>query len=403
MADSGLDEGDLYLDFNATAPLARAAAEAMKAALEQRLVNPASSHRAGERSARVLEAARAEVAALVGAAPEEVVFTSGATEANHLALFGLIGPPVSGRRVGPPPSGRGVAPPRRGRGIVVSAIEHSSLLDATRLLEELGAAATRVAPAANGVVAVAPLLAAVRPETALVALMHANNETGVLQPVEAAARALAERGVAFHVDAAQSAGRVALDWNALAATTLSLTAHKLGGPPGVGALIVRRGTRLVPLIRGGRQERGRRGGTPNLLGIIGFAAAAKAARARGRGDASVRDEFERRLLAQIPLVRIQGSGAPRIPNTSSVTFTGGDGSRILAELSRRGVHASAGSACQAGAPEPSHVLRAMGLPAADVRATVRFSFGPDADLAQAERAVAAVVAALASAAGARAD
>jgi cysteine desulfurase len=382
MPDFGLDAGDLYLDYNSTAPLCAAAADAMRAALEMRLVNPASSHRAGERSARRLEAARADVAALVGAAPEEVVFTSGATEANHLALFGSIGPPF------------------RGRGVVVSAIEHSSLLDAARLLEELGATVTLVPPRQDGSVAAEALLAEVTPATALVALMHSNNETGVLQPVGEVARALAARGVAFHVDAAQSAGRVALDWSELPATTLALTSHKLGGPPGVGALFVRRGRRLSPFVRGGRQERGRRGGTHNLIGILGFAAAAAVARARSPGRPQVRDDFERRLAALAPAPRMQGAGTTRLPNTSSVTFPAVDGSRLLAELSRRGVHASAGSACQAGAPEPSHVLRAMGLPAADVRATLRFSFGPDAEAAQAERAVAAIGSALAALAGA---
>ena len=382
MPDFGLDAGDLYLDYNSTAPLCEAAAGAMRAALEMRLVNPASSHRAGERSARCLEAARADVAALVGAAAEEVVFTSGATEANHLALFGSIGPPF------------------RDRNVVVSAIEHSSLLDAARLLEELGATVTRVPPRPDGSVAAEALLAAVTPATALVALMHSNNETGVLQPAGEVARALAPRAIAFHVDAAQSAGRVALDWNTLPATTLALTSHKLGGPAGAGALVVRRGRRLVPFVRGGRQERGRRGGTHNLIGILGFAAAAVAARARGPGRPEARDGFERRLAELASAPRIQGAGASRLPNTSSVTFPGLDGSRLLAELSRRGVHASAGSACQAGAPEPSHVLRAMGLPAADVRATLRFSFGPDAEVAQAERAVAAIASALAALAGA---
>ena len=355
--DPMLDPSDLYLDMNATAPLSREAAAAMREAMERALVNPASAHRAGERSARLLEAARADVAALVGADPDEVVFTSGATEANHLALFGTVGPPFSGRH------------------LVVSSIEHASLLEAARLLEELGAAVTRVDPGPDGRVAVAALLAALRPATALVALMHSNNETGVLQPVDETAEALAERGVALHVDAAQSVGRVALDWKSVRATTLAFTSHKLGGPTGVGALVVRAGTRLAPLLRGGRQERGRRGGTQPLLGAIGFAAAARATRAHGPVDSAARDAFERRLAALLPKIAIRGGAAPRLPNTSSVTIPGRAARLLLDELSRRGLHASAGSACQAGAPEPSHVLKAMGLPAADVRATLRFSFG----------------------------
>jgi cysteine desulfurase len=383
MADFGLEPGELYLDWNSTAPLSMTAAAAMRSAFELRLVNPASSHRAGERSARRLEEARAEVAALVGATPAEVVFTSGATEANHLALFGSLGPPF------------------RGRNLVVSAIEHSSLLDAARLLEELGATLTIVPPRPDGTVAADALLSAVTKTTALVALMHSNNETGVLQSVDVVGRALASRGVALHVDAAQSAGRVALDWSSLPATTLALTSHKLGGPPGVGALVVRSGARLVPFVRGGRQERGRRGGTHNLPGILGFAAAAAEARARGPGRSLVRDDFERRLALLVPTPRVQGADVARLPNTACVTFPAVDGSRLLAELSRRGVHASAGSACQAGAPEPSHVLRAMGLPAADVRATLRFSFGPDAEVAHAERAATAIAQSLAALAGPR--
>jgi cysteine desulfurase len=381
-----LDPSDLYLDMNSTAPLSRAAADAMRDAMEHALVNPASAHRAGERSARLLEAARADVAALVGAEPAEVVFTSGATEANHLALFGLLGPPFGGRH------------------LVVSSIEHSSLLEAARLLEELGAEVTRVDPEPSGRVAAAALLAAVRPGTALVALMHSNNETGVLQPVHEVAETLASRAIALHVDAAQSVGRVAVDVKSLRATTLAFTSHKLGGPTGVGALVVRAGTRLAPLLRGGRQERGRRGGTQPLLGAIGFAAAARSVRSRDPMEPAARDAFEARLSALLPGVSIRGADVPRLPNTSSATIPRADARRLLDELSRRGVHASAGSACQAGAPEPSHVLKAMRLPAADVRATLRFSFGADhrgEDGARAAELVAATATAIEEAARTR--
>jgi len=371
-----LEPDDLYLDHNATAPLCAEAAAALRAAFDAKLVNPASAHRAGERSARLLRGARADVAALVGARPDEVVFTSGATEANHAALFGLIGSPFGGRHV------------------VVSAIEHSSLLAAAALVAELGGSVTRVESRPDGAVATASVLAALEPGTALVALMHANNETGVLQPVAEVAEALAARGIPLHVDAAQSAGRVAIDWSELRATTLAITSHKVGGPTGCGALIVRAGTRLRPLLRGGTQEQGRRGGTHALLAILGFAAAARAARLRLPFPAAARDAFEARLRALVPSHRIQGGAVPRLPNTSSVTFPGVDGARLLAELSRRGLHASAGSACQAGSPEPSHVLRAMGLPAAEVRATLRFSFGPEHTATHGETAAERVAQAL---------
>jgi cysteine desulfurase len=371
-----LEPTDLYLDYNATAPLSAAAAEAMREAIELRLVNPASAHRAGERSARLLARARRDVAALIGAADEEVVFTSGGTEANHAALFGLAGPPYAGRHV------------------VVSAIEHPSLLGAAEWLEQLGATVARVAPRAHGAVDPGDLLAAVRPDTVLVALMHANNETGVLQPVEAVGAALAARSIAFHVDAAQSAGRLALDFARMPATSLAITAHKIGGPPGCGALIVRRGTRLTPWLRGGTQERARRGGTHALPAILGFAAAARAALARPSASSAARDAFEARLRADVPDVQIQGVACSRLPNTASVTFPGVVAAELLAELSRRGLHASAGSACQAGAPQPSHVLRAMGLAAAAVRATLRFSFGPGHTASDGERGAALVRACL---------
>jgi cysteine desulfurase len=241
------------------------------------------------------------------------------------------------------------------------------------------------------------VLAALRPGTKLVALMAANNETGVLQPVAELAPRLRERGVAFHVDAAQAVGRVDFDAAALGATTVAVSGHKIGGPAGIGALRVEKGRRLVPFVRGGRQERGLRGGTHNLLGAIGFGAAARAALAaapRAGEVAAARDELERALRRLRPGARVLGAAVPRLPNTTAVTIPGVDAARLLRELSRRGVHASSGSACQAGVAEPSHVLRAMGLPAAEARATLRFSFGREATPADAIRASDRVAAAL---------
>lgn len=375
-----LQPGDLYLDHNATSPLLPAVRAALERALERPLANPASAHRAGDRSRRALEDARESVAALLRCEPAELLFTSGATEANHLALFGAVAPGIAGSHV------------------VVSAIEHSSVLGAAGLLAELGADVVRVPPAPDGIVAVGAVTAALRPQTRLVALMAANNETGVLQPVAELARELAARGIAFHVDAAQAVGRVPFDTDAVRATTIALTAHKLGGPAGVGSLFVRRGRRIAPLLRSGHQERSLRGGTHNLLGILGFGAAADCVRRRGPAVpalAGVRDDFEGELSRRLPSIRVAGAGAPRLPNTSSVTFPGVDASRLLAELSRRGLHAAAGSACQAGSPEPSHVLRAMGYSAEEARSTVRFSFGPEHDRGDARRAAEGVAAAAA--------
>ncbi len=368
------DPSELYLDCNATLPLLPEVREVLHAALEESLVNPFSAHRAGERSRRRLDRAREQVAALLGAQSDEIVFTSGGTEANQLALFGAVLPRPGGRH------------------LVVSAIEHSSTLAAARQLEQLGAVVTWVAPSLDGVVGVPSLLAAVRPETSVVALMAANNETGVLQPVEALAVALAERRVRLHVDAVQQVGRLPLDLARLPAATVSISAHKLGGPPGVGALYVRRGTSLLPLIAGGRQEQGRRGGTHALLSLIGFGAAAVVhARHVAAGPGSgARDRFEADLRALLPSVTIVGASAARLPNTSAVTFEGEDAANLVGALSRAGLHAASGSACQSGATEPSHVLRAMGLSAAAARATVRFSFGPDHMPADGSRAAALV-------------
>ena len=374
--------GDLYVDANATTPLLPSVRAAIETLLAQRFVNPQSAHHAGERSRRTLEAARQEVATAIGAQPDELVFTSGATEANHLALFGLVAPPFSGKH------------------LVISAIEHASLLAAAELLEKLGAAVTRVAPEPDGRVHADALLAVIRPDTKLVALMSANNETGVLQPVTELAAPLAARGIDFHVDAVQSFGREPLDVARLSAASIALSAHKIGGPPGIGALFVRRGHRLVPLIGGGRQERGRRGGTHALIQVVGFAAAARevaidrANSASRSADRTARDVFESALLAERPTTRVVGHGVARLANTSSVTLPGSDAAALLEQLSRTGVHASAGSACEAGSTEPSHVLRAIGLSAADARATLRFSFLEAATAADGEAAARALLRAI---------
>jgi cysteine desulfurase len=379
---------ELYLDHNATSPLLDEVVAAMNEATQARLANPSSPHAAGELARRRLERARERVAALLHATSEEVVFTSGGSEANQLALFGLLSPRFAGRHV------------------VVSAIEHASLLDAAALLEELGARVTRVAPGRDGRVSAASIVAARETATALVALMAANNETGVLQPVDELGAELARRSIPFHVDAVQAIARTTVDAATVAASTIAISAHKLGGPAGIGALFVRRGRRLAPFLRGGRTERGRRGGTPNLLGAIGFGVAAQVTLERSASSrlaaARARDEFERALLAELD-VEIVGTTVPRLPNTSSVHFRGRDGAALVTAMSGRGLFAATGSACESGAPEPSHVLRAMGRPAAEARATVRFSFGADATVAEARRAAEVVVAAAGSSAAVHAE
>ncbi len=358
--------GALYLDHNATVPLLPEVRRCLQAALNGELANPSSLHAAGVHARRSLDDAREQVAALLHVSADEIVFTSGGTEANHLALAGPLLPRPEGAH------------------LVVSAIEHSSTLAAARRLAELGARVTLVPPSANGIVKVDAMVAALEPQTRLVACMAANNETGVCQPFVELAAALAPRDIPLHVDAVQWLGRFPLDAAQSGATTISASAHKLGGPQGVGALWVRRGTRIEAWIGGGRQERGRRGGTPPLLLLIGFAAAAAATRSRLAAQPEstrARDAFESALASGGRSFRVVGSDAPRLPNTSLVLAEGHDGAQLVTAMSARGVEIASGSACQAGASEPSHVLRAMGMSAASARSAVRFSFGSADDVA----------------------
>jgi cysteine desulfurase len=361
---------DLYLDWNGSAPLCTAARSRIEGALAAGLGNPSSLHRAGERGRRALEQSRAEVAALLDAAPEELVFTSGGTEANHLA--------IAGRFERAPPAAH----------LVTTAIEHASTLAAAERLVARGVAVTHVAPRPDGSIAVADLLAALTPATLLVACMAANNETGALQPIQELAAALRKTGVPLHVDAVQLLGRTPLRVRELGAASASFSGHKLGGPAGAGALWIARGHSLAPYVGGGRQERGRRGGTPGLLSLIGFGAAADDARRRGArlGAADARDAFERDVRAALPEVVIVSKSAARLPNTSLLLLPGCDGGRMVTALAEDGVDIATGSACHAGASEPSHVLRALQIPAALARAAVRFSFGPDDDAAVGEEA-----------------
>ena len=338
-----------YLDWNATAPLRPEAAAAIGDILAQ-TGNPSSVHRQGRAARALLERARVQVAEFLGAAPGEIVFTSGGSEANHLALRGL-----------------------GSRAVAVSAIEHDSVRQAMP-----GAALLEVS--ADGVVDLAALdrrLAAL-PGPALVSLMLANNETGVIQPVAEAAAIVHRRGALLHCDAVQGAGKLPLDRAALGADLLTVSAHKLGGPAGVGALVVASHVPLAPLLTGGGQERGRRAGTENLLGIAGFGAACAAAAAAADvwiDIAALRDEAERRLLAIAPEAPIYGAGAPRLPNTLSIGMPGIAAATQVMALDLAGVMVSAGAACSSGKVRRSHVLDAMGVAAADAECAIRISLG----------------------------
>jgi cysteine desulfurase len=364
----------IYLDHNAGAPLRAEARAAMLDVLDGPPANPSSAHREGARARRVLEDARAEVAALLGAAPGEVVFTSGATEANNLALRGVLA--TSGER----------------RGLVVTAIEHASVLEPARRLAEEGIALTAVPVDGAGRVDAAGVVAACDDGTALVSVGLANGEVASVAPVSGIAARLQGRGLAIHTDAAQAAGRLPLDVTALGVDLLSLSSHKLGGPAGVGALWVRHGTALRPLLTGGPQERERRAGTEPVAAIAGFAAAARAAREELAVAASrmarLRDRLWHGLRARVPdVVRHGPVGDGCLPNTLNVRFPGCAGESLLVLLDLAGVAASLGSACAAGAPEPSHVLRAMGLDDEAARSGLRLSLGPGTTEAEVDTVV----------------
>ncbi|HYE51622.1 MAG TPA: cysteine desulfurase family protein [Azospirillaceae bacterium] len=362
MTRSAAPAGQAYLDWNATAPLRPEARAAMLEALDE-AGNPSSVHAFGRRARRRVEDARAAVAALAGADAAGVVFTGSGTEANNLALA--------------------AAPERR---LLVSAVEHASVLEAAP-------GASRIPVDGQGRVdpdALGRLLAGGPP--ALVSVMAANNETGVLQPLEEIARVARSHGALLHVDAAQAAGRVPFDMGVLGVDLATLSAHKLGGPQGVGALLLRPGLEPRPLLRGGGQERRRRAGTENVAGIAGFGAAARAALA-GLGAyadvAALRDRLEAAVMAEAPEARIAGRDAPRLPNTSCIALPGVPAETQLMALDLAGVAVSSGSACSSGKVKVSHVLEAMGWPAELAGCAVRVSLGWDSRADEVERFLAA--------------
>jgi cysteine desulfurase len=372
----------IYLDHNATTPVDPRVLEAMLPFFREDFGNPSSLHWHGQRARAAVEEARERVAALVGGAAAEVVFTASGSESDNMALRGVLARAKGDRR-----------------GLVVSAIEHHAVLDTARALREEGVPVEVAAVTGAGVVDPAEIASRVTESTALVSLMLANNETGLLQPVAEVARFAHERGALVHCDAVQAAGRVPLDVRALDVDLLTLSAHKICGPKGTGCLWVRRGTPIAPLVRGGAQERNRRAGTENVAGIVGFGAAAEIARralaAEAPRLAALRDRLLGRLLA-LPGAAANGEGE-RLPNTASVSFAGVEAEDLVIALDLEGIAASTGAACAAGAALPSHVLRAMGLPPERVQSSLRLSLGrttTDADVDRAGDVIAAVVARL---------
>jgi cysteine desulfurase len=352
----------VYLDYAATTPVDPEVEAAMRPFFLERFGNAGSVHEFGQAARRAVDDARGSVAGLVGAQAREIVFTSGATEANNTAIVGAVL-----ARGGP-----------RGTHIITAATEHHAVLEPARWLERQGAALTVLPVDAHGMVDPDAVRAALRPETAIVSVMHGSNEIGTIGPLAEIAAIARASGVTVHTDATQSAGIVPLDVTALGVDLLSMSAHKRYGPKGVGALYVRTGTRLEPLLHGGSQERGRRGGTENVPGIVGFGVAARLAVDRMADDAARIARLRDRLatgLGALDGARLNGHPEHRLPGIASVSFAGADSESLLLALDLEGIAASSGSACTSGSLEPSHVIEALGLPPEVAAGTLRFSLG----------------------------
>jgi cysteine desulfurase len=351
----------VYLDSNATTPLLPEVFEAMHPYYFEEFGNASSIHHHGQHARAAVERARESVARLLGCRAAEIVFTSGGTEADNLAIFGLVKP---------------------GEHVITSQIEHHAVLNACKRLEERGSEVTYLHVDRQGLIDLDELRTAITSKTKLISVMMANNETGVLQPVEEIGRIAAEADVYFHTDAVQAAGKVPIDVKMIGCDLLSISGHKFHGPQGTGAMYLRRGTLIEPLFFGGNHERQRRAGTENLPGIIGLGCAAEIAM-RGFSDGSVqriaelRDRLERTLLDEdkIDAAGVNSGGVARVPNTSNIFFDHIEGEAMVIALDLKGLAVSTGAACSSGAIEPSHVLTAMGLPPERARASIRFSLG----------------------------
>ena len=374
----------IYLDNNATTPLDPAVIEEMLPFLTKYYGNPSSGYAFAARARKAVDLARERLAALLGCAPSEIVFTSGGTESNNAVIHSALAySAIAAAKAGQ------FEP--HGKHIVTSAVEHSAVLRPCQDLEKHGCAVTFLDVDRDGNLDLGELEAAIRPETALVSMMWANNETGVLFPVQKIAEICRRKGVLFHTDAVQAVGKIPIRLRETAINFLSLSAHKFHGPKGVGALYVNGRTRFGPLIAGGGQENGRRGGTENVAGIVGLGKAAELAlkyRAEGKGSVhSMRDRFEKAILESVSGASVNGTGALRIPNTSSLSFEGIESSNALLLLDRHGICCSAGSACRTGSQEASHVLRAMNPNGDGARRSLRFSFGRFNSEAEIDRAI----------------
>jgi len=349
----------VYLDNNATTPILREVFDAMRPYFSERFGNASSIHHHGQETRAAVENARDGVAELLGCSAAEIVFTSGGTEGDNLAISGLIAPADH---------------------VITSGIEHHAALHACKHLQELGCEVTVLPVDGRCLVDPGDVLRALRPTTRLISVMMANNETGVLQPVEEIAKIAAEAGVLFHTDAVQAAGKIPIDVKRIGCHALTISGHKIHAPQGTGALFVKKGTQLRPMFYGGRHERSRRPGTENVPGIVALGKAAQVASVGfARGDdqkmAAMRDRLQTGILARVDEAHVNGDGARRVPNTANIRFDHVEGEALVIALDLKGLAVSTGAACSSGAIEPSHVLVAMGLSSDQARSSIRFSLG----------------------------
>ena len=361
----------IYLDHNATTPPSEAVIEQMTSTLREEFGNPSSVHHFGQRAKAIIDGARSAVAALIGADPGDVVFTGGGTESDNLAIRGIA--------EALEPSGR--------KHLIATAIEHEAVLNTLKALARRGWKTTLLPVDESGIVSPDALRSAITDDTALVSVMHANNEIGTVQPIAELAAIARERRAVFHSDAVQSAGKIPIDVKALGVDLLSISAHKFYGPKGVGAMWIRRGVRLQAPLTGGKQERSRRAGTENVAGIAGMGVAAREAIAKMDSEATrlaaLRDRLEDGILRIVSGTALNGVRSPRVPNTTNISFDRTEAESLLIALDLEGIAVSTGSACSSGTLEPSHVLKAMGFPSHRTQNSLRFSLGAantDADI-----------------------
>ncbi|HEX5227389.1 MAG TPA: cysteine desulfurase family protein [Bryobacteraceae bacterium] len=366
-----------YFDHNATTPVSQSVLEVLVAALLEVPGNASSIHQDGQRAKQRLETARREVATLVGCDPKELVFTSGGTEADNLAILGSVFTHSSAKKH-----------------VITTAIEHPAVLNPCRELERAGVAVSYVRPRPDGVVTAGDIRAALRPGTVLVSVMHANNETGALQPIAEIAELAHRAGALMHSDGVQAAGKIPVDVEVLGVDLYSISGHKFYATKGIGALYVKAGTKLRSIQFGGKHERERRPGTENVPGAIAMAKAAAIARGTLPIEparlAALRDRLETGILARVPDTGVNARTAPRTPNTTNIYFDGLEGEAMVISLDLKGFAVSSGSACSSGAVEPSHVLLAMGLPTDRARSTIRFSLGASNNEEQVDALIEAV-------------